>query len=93
MANLKKLNSTAYMRKQKMYRFNCHNRCSLARCAESNVKNDAGKRTVDITIGGKPFTTFVYTDTMEKPFLYPIYAPNGTTITRGFPWNPQPNDP
>jgi hypothetical protein len=57
------------------------------------VKNNADKRTVDITIGGKPFTTFVYTDTMEKPFLYPIYAPSGTTITRGFPWNPQPNDP
>ena len=30
---------------------------------------------------------------MEKPFLYPIYAPDGQVITRGFPWNPQPNDP
>ena len=65
--------------------------------AQSNttvtVKNDAAKRKVSVTIGGKPFTTFVYTDTMEKPFLYPIYAANGQTITRGFPWNPQPNDP
>jgi hypothetical protein len=48
---------------------------------------------VSITVGGKPFTEFVYTDTMEKPFLYPIYAADGQTITRGFPWNPQPNDP
>ena len=58
-----------------------------------SVKQDATKQKVSITIGGKPFTEFVFTDTMEKPFLYPIYAPNGQTITRGFPWNPQPNDP
>lgn len=57
------------------------------------VKKDPSKQKINITIGGKPFTEFVYTDTMEKPFLYPIYAPNGQTITRGFPWNPQPNDP
>lgn len=54
---------------------------------------DATKQKIAITIGGKPFTEFIFTDTMEKPFLYPIYAPNGETITRGFPWNPQPNDP
>lgn len=57
------------------------------------VKQDATKKKISVTIGGKPFTDFVYTDTMEKPFLYPIYAANGQTITRGFPWNPQPNDP
>ncbi|MEO7531045.1 MAG: PmoA family protein [Sediminibacterium sp.] len=57
------------------------------------VKQDATKQKVNITIGGKPFTEFIFTDTIEKPFLYPIYAPNGQTITRGFPWNPQPNDP
>lgn len=59
----------------------------------ADIKNNKAKRTADITIAGKPFTTFVYTDTMEKSFLYPIYAPNGTVITRGFPWNPQPGDP
>ncbi len=57
------------------------------------VKQDPGKQKIIITIGGKPFTEFVYTDSMEKPFLYPLYAPNGQTITRGFPWNPQLNDP
>ncbi len=57
------------------------------------VKQDATKQKVSITIAGAPFTDFIFTDTMEKPFLYPIYAPNGQTITRGFPWNPQPNDP
>lgn len=56
------------------------------------VKNDK-ERKVDITIGGKPFTTFMYTDTMEKPFLYPLYASNGTMVTRGFPMNPKPGEP
>ena len=58
-----------------------------------SVKDDPSKRSVSITINGKPFTELVYTDTIEKPVLYPIYAADGEIITRGFPWNPQPNDP
>jgi hypothetical protein len=54
---------------------------------------DTSKHKVTITVNGKPFTSFVYTDTLEKPVLYPIYAGNGEAITRGFPWQPQPNDP
>lgn len=57
------------------------------------VKDDAVQKRVHITVGGRPFTDFVYTDTIEKPFLYPIYAAGGQVITRGFPWNPQANDP
>jgi len=52
-----------------------------------------GQQKVSIQVGGKPFTEFVYTDSMEKPFLYPIMAADGQTITRGFPWNPQAGDP
>jgi len=48
---------------------------------------------VDISIGGKPFTTFMYPDSLEKPVLYPIYAANGTVVTRGFPLNPKYGDP
>lgn len=57
------------------------------------VKKVTGAAKYAVTIDGKPFTEFVFTDTMEKPFLYPIYASNGQTITRGFPWKPEPNDP
>ncbi|MES2004901.1 MAG: PmoA family protein [Bacteroidota bacterium] len=57
------------------------------------VKKDPDQQKITVYIGKKIFTEFVYTDTMEKPFLYPIYAPNGQTITRGFPWKPEPNDP
>ncbi len=60
---------------------------------EVMVVQDTSKSIVQITIGGKYFTDFVYADTLEKPFLYPIYAADGQAITRGFPWNPKPNDP
>lgn len=57
------------------------------------VQKDPVRQKITITVGKQPFTEFIFTDTMEKPFLYPIMAPNGQTITRGFPWNPQPGDP
>jgi Methane oxygenase PmoA len=52
-----------------------------------------GEKKVDVFIAGRPFTTFLYTDSIEKPVLYPIHAANGTTVTRGFPFNTQPGDP
>ena len=48
---------------------------------------------IDIFIGDKLFTTFMYPDNLEKPVLYPVHAANGTVVTRGFPLNTQPNDP
>ncbi|WP_431211416.1 PmoA family protein [Puia sp. P3] len=46
-----------------------------------------------ITVDGAPFTTFMYPDTLEKPVLYPIYAPDGQLITRGFPVAPRAGEP
>ncbi len=48
---------------------------------------------IDVLIGGKTFTSFLYPDTLEKPVLYPIIAANGIAVTRGFPLNPKPGDP
>ena len=48
---------------------------------------------VVVTAGGQPFTTFLYPDSLEKPVLYPIYAPDGQLITRGFPVSPRPGEP
>jgi hypothetical protein len=48
---------------------------------------------VVVTASGKPFTTFIYPDTLEKHTLYPIYAPDGQVITRGFPVSPRAGDP
>jgi hypothetical protein len=48
---------------------------------------------VDVFVGGKLFTSFLYPDSLEKPVLYPLYAANGTAVTRGFPLEPKPGDP
>jgi len=55
------------------------------------VKSSGNK--IEIRIGGKPFTTFLYPDTLEKPVLYPLRSANGTLVTRGFPLAPRPADP
>lgn len=54
---------------------------------------DPANHTVIVTAGGIPFTAFWYPDTLEKPVLYPIYAPDGEVITRGFPVKPRPGEP
>lgn len=52
------------------------------------VQNDS-KQKVDVLIGGKPFTSYCYPSTLEKPFLFPVYAPNGSVVTRGYPLEPR----
>ena len=51
------------------------------------------KNKIDVFIGNKLFTSFLYPDSLEKPVLYPVHAANGTIVTRGFPINIQPGDP
>ena len=51
-------------------------------------KDNAGQK-VDVIIDGKLFTSYRYPKNMEKPFLYPIIAPGGSVITRGFPLEPR----
>ena len=48
------------------------------------IANERAKR-VDVTIDGKPFTSYIYPDVLKKPVLYPIRTANGTLVTRGFP--------
>jgi hypothetical protein len=57
------------------------------------VVRSATENRVDIFIGGKLFTCFLYPDSLEKPVLFPIHAANGTVVTRGFPLDPKPGEP
>lgn len=57
------------------------------------VTKSTGKNQVDVRIGGKPFTSFLYPDSLEKPVLFPLYAANGALVTRGFPLDPRPGEP
>jgi hypothetical protein len=50
--------------------------------------NEAAKR-VDVTIDGKPFTSYIWPDTLKKPVLYPIRSARGALVTRGFPLDPR----
>jgi hypothetical protein len=46
--------------------------------------NEAERR-VDVTIDGKPFTSYIWPTTLKKPTLWPIRAANGAVITRAYP--------
>ena len=41
-----------------------------------------------VLAGDKPFAEFWYPDSLEKPVLFSIYAPNQQLVTRGFPLAP-----
>jgi hypothetical protein len=56
------------------------------------VKSAKDKK-IDVLIGGKPFTSFLYPDSLEKPVLYPLIASNGTKVTRSFPLDKREGDP
>lgn len=57
------------------------------------ITNDEANKKIVINANGQPFTQLIYTDTLEKHFLYPIYAPDGQLVTRGFPFAPRKNEP
>jgi hypothetical protein len=52
---------------------------------------EAGQR-VDITIDGKPFTSYIHPESIKKPVLFPIRTAKGTFVTRGFPLEPRPGE-
>jgi hypothetical protein len=53
------------------------------------LPNEKDQR-VDITIDGKPFTSYIWPSTLKKPVLFPLRTAKGTVITRGYPLEPRP---
>ena len=51
------------------------------------------KKRIDVYAGDKPFTSFIYPDSLEKPVLYPVRDAAGVPVTRGFPLEPRPGEP
>ncbi len=74
----------------------------LASCSSSKPMKDHGsdiiietrvaERHVDVLIDGKLFTSYVWSDSVMKPVLYPIINANGTEVTRGYPLKPRPGE-
>ena len=44
---------------------------------------------MDITIDGKPFTSYIWPTSLKKPVLYPLITDDGITVTRGYPLEPR----
>jgi hypothetical protein len=60
--------------------------------------NDKGVRVVpsqgrvDVTVDGKPFTSYIFPKSLKKPVLFPIRSAQGNPVTRGFPLEPRPGE-
>src|ERR687897_216116 len=50
--------------------------------------NESGRR-VDVTVDGKPFTSYIYPTSLKKPVLFPIRTAQGALVPRGFPLEPR----
>ncbi len=50
------------------------------------------ERRVDVSIDGRPFTSYIYPATLQKPVLNPIRSADGTIVTRGYPLQPKPGE-
>jgi hypothetical protein len=44
-----------------------------------------GDEALEITVGGRPFTTYRYAANEVRPYFYPLLGPTGVAMTRNFP--------
>ncbi len=68
--------------------------CASARTSVADpdyvtVVSHEGDRRVDVLVGGKPFTSYIWPTSQRKPVLYPIRSASGLIVTRGFPIDPR----
>lgn len=66
------------------------NICSAGNKQKVEFKNLDDQQKVEVFVGGKLFTAYIYPDNMEKQSLYPIATASGKLITRGYPLDPRP---
>ncbi|MBN2273886.1 MAG: PmoA family protein [Bacteroidales bacterium] len=55
----------------------------------AEFRQDTVLKKIDILFNSRLFTTFRYADTLEKPVFFPVYAPSGVAVTRGYPIDPK----
>ncbi|MDR8393437.1 PmoA family protein [Aliifodinibius sp. S!AR15-10] len=58
---------------------------------ENSIKllNHPDEKRVDVLLNGKLFTSYLYTETLKKPVLYPLKTESGNFVTRGYPLDPR----
>jgi Methane oxygenase PmoA len=57
----------------------------LAKAQEIKIAENKEKKQYDVTVDGRPFTSYVYWDDQKKPLLYPLRTSKGAVVTRGYP--------
>jgi hypothetical protein len=68
--------------------------CLAARQSGANdrikVEANHAEHRVDVSIDGKPFTSYIWPTSLAKPVLYPLRAATGTIVTREYPLESPP---
>ena len=63
--------------------------CLAALCAMlstgADVQLKSSPHQIEVSIDGKPFTTYYFDPEMAKPYLMPLRTASGAIVTRGFP--------
>jgi hypothetical protein len=65
-----------------------------ASCAQPNFKvvNVPSESKVDILVNGNLFTSYIYSDNLKKPVLWPVVTAGGNEITRQYPLKIKPDE-
>lgn len=50
---------------------------------DTGVELEYGTETINVTLNGRPFTTFRYGNSQFRPYFFPVLGPNGCEVTRG----------
>lgn len=53
--------------------------------AQEPVEVQRRGNTIEVVVGGKPFTTYYFEPQSPKPYLHPLRSAQGTIVTRGWP--------
>ncbi len=61
-------------------------------CAQVQVTPHEAERRVEVTVDGKPFTSYVWPTSLKKPVLYPLIDDEGVTVSRGYPLAMRPGE-
>jgi len=49
------------------------------------ITHDEAARQLDVTVDGKPFTSYCYWEKLKKPVFYPLRTSDGRVVSRGYP--------
>ncbi|MFL5516878.1 MAG: PmoA family protein, partial [Gemmatimonadales bacterium] len=60
--------------------------------ARPGVAVTAAGKQLDVTLAGKPFTSYHYDNAFARPFLYPVLGPGQHPVTRNYPMQQLPGE-